>query len=81
MLDRIIAQVAFALFAWLDQRISKGKTAMDAPADVERLRRAGRRIDEWLRREQDRVRSREQPDADGTGVQGQDLHAEARDKP
>ena len=80
MLERIVAQVAMALFGWLDGRISRGSTAVDAPSDRARLRRAGDRIGKWLR-EQDRVRSGKQPDADRTGVQGEDLHTPPGSKP
>lgn len=50
MIDRIVAAIALALFTWLEQRIEKGKIAIDADLDFERLRNAGSRIDEWVRK-------------------------------
>jgi hypothetical protein len=61
MLDRILYQVAMGLFDALIKRIEAGKIAVDADVDVDRLRTAGRRIDEWLR-QQDSLHSRGQSD-------------------
>jgi hypothetical protein len=49
MLDRIVAAVALALLQYLERRIERGSTAVDAASDRERLRRGGARIREWLR--------------------------------
>lgn len=49
MLDRIVAAVALALLQYLERRIERGSTAVDATADRDRLRRGGARIREWLR--------------------------------
>ena len=59
MLDRILYQIAIGIFDALLKRIEAGKIAVDADVDIDRLRNAGRRIDEWLR-EQDRIHSRGQ---------------------
>ena len=64
MLERIVAQVAVAMLAWLDKRIERQSTAVDADIDPARLRRAGDRISEWLRRNEDRIRPRGESDAD-----------------
>lgn len=61
MLDRIVAQFAVALLAWLDARLSRSSTAVDADLDPDRLRRAGARISLWLQ-QQDSVRSGGEPD-------------------
>ena len=73
MLDRIIAQIALALLSWIDKRIQAGSVAFDADVDRDRLRRAGSRIDEWLR-EQDRIHSRGQSDTSGTESKDASLH-------
>jgi hypothetical protein len=49
MLDRIVAAVALALLQYLERRIERGSTAVDAAPDRDRLRRGGARIREWLR--------------------------------
>lgn len=59
MLDKILYQLAIGIFDALLKRIEAGKIAVDADVDIDRLRNAGRRIDEWLR-EQDRIHSRGQ---------------------
>jgi hypothetical protein len=59
MLDKILYQIAMGLFDALIKRIETGKIAIDADVDIDRLRNAGRRIDEWLR-EQDSIHSRGQ---------------------
>lgn len=63
MLDRILYQIAIGIFDALLKRLEAGKIAVDADVDLDRLRNAGRRIDEWLR-EQDRIHSRGQPNQD-----------------
>lgn len=65
MLDRILYQIAMGLFDALIKRIETGKIAVDADVDINRLRNAGRRIDEWLR-EQDSLHSRGQSNQNGT---------------
>jgi hypothetical protein len=64
MLDKIIAQIVLILLGWLEKRMQSSKTAMDADMDIERLSRAGGRIDEWLREQQNGVHTREQSDED-----------------
>jgi len=49
MFEKIIAQIVLALIGWLEKRIEKGSTAVDSDVDMDRLRVAGSRIDEWLR--------------------------------
>jgi hypothetical protein len=56
VLEKIVAQIAVAMLAWLDSRLSRSSTAVDADLDPERLRRAGARIAQWMQ-QQDRVRS------------------------
>ena len=53
MLDRIIASIVLALAAYLERRMERGKSAVDAPADRDRLRRAGARIRDWMRAKDD----------------------------
>jgi hypothetical protein len=48
MFEKIIAQIVLALIGWLEKRIEKGSTAVDSDVDMDRLRVAGSRIDEWL---------------------------------
>jgi hypothetical protein len=62
MLERIVAQVALALFGWLETRAQRNSTAVDADRDLPRLRSAGSRVRDWLR-EQDRIRSGGKSDA------------------
>lgn len=64
MLERIVAQIAIALFGWLDKRLSRGHLAKDADVDRDSLRRAAGRINDWMR-QQDRVRSGGLTDAGG----------------
>lgn len=74
MLEKIVAQVALALFNWLEKRIQASNTAVDADIDRERLRRGGARIDEWLR-EQNRLHPRGQSNPSGTQLQNQGIHS------
>ena len=48
MIDKIIVAIIFALISWLEKRIEKGKIAVDADIDFDRLRNAGARLDAWL---------------------------------
>jgi hypothetical protein len=50
MVERIVAQITVALIAWLDRRIERGSSAVDADDDRQALRRAGNRIREWVRK-------------------------------
>jgi len=59
MLDKFLAQLALGIIDALLKRIEAGTIAVDADIDRDRLRRAGSRIDEWLR-EQDSLHSRGQ---------------------
>lgn len=67
MLERIVAQITVALIGWLDRRMERGTVAVDADADRDTLRRAGDRITEWMRKQQDGVRPGGQPDANRPG--------------
>lgn len=49
MLDKFLAQLALGIIDALLKRIEAGTIAVDADVDRDRLRRAGSRIDEWLR--------------------------------
>lgn len=51
MLDRIIMAIALALFEYLSKRVEQGRMAVDSTVDIPRLRRAGSRIDEWMRQQ------------------------------
>lgn len=74
MLEKIVAQFALALFNWLEKRIQNDSVAIDADVDRERLRRAGSRIDEWLRK-QNSIHPRGQSNPSGTELQHQSLHS------
>lgn len=63
MLDRFLMGLAMAIFSYLEKRIERGSTAIDADVDRARLRRGGDRIRQWLR-EQDRSRKRGKSDED-----------------
>ena len=65
MFDKVLAQIAVGIIDALLKRIEMGTIAVDADIDRERLRRAGSRIDEWLR-EQDSIHSRRQSNKTGT---------------
>ena len=73
MLEKIVAQVALALFNWLEKRIQASNTAVDADIDRERLRRAGSRLDECLR-EKNRIHSRGLTHSTGTEHQNTSIH-------
>jgi len=62
MLDKFIATVALALFGYLEKRMSAGRVAVDADVDRASLARAGARIREWMRK-QDDLRAGGKPDA------------------
>jgi len=64
MFDKILAQVAVGIIDALLKRIEAGSIAVDADVDRDRLRRAGTRIDEWLR-QQDSIHSRGQSNQNG----------------
>lgn len=59
-----MAQIAVGIIDALLKRIETGSIAVDADIDRDRLRRAGSRIDEWLR-QQDSLHSRGQSNQDG----------------
>jgi len=61
MLERVVAQIAVALLAWVDKRLERSAIAVDADVDRDRLERAGRRIAEWMR-VQDDLRAGGKPD-------------------
>lgn len=51
MLERIVAQVVVGLLGWLEKR--GVSTASDADPDPAVLRRAGDRLREWMRQQDD----------------------------
>jgi hypothetical protein len=53
MFEKIIAQIAFALFAFLEKRMEKGSTAIDSQVDRDRLIAAGSKLDDWMRKQND----------------------------
>jgi hypothetical protein len=48
MLEKLVFSIVLALISWLEKRIEKGKIAIDADLDYDRLRAAGSRIDAWV---------------------------------
>lgn len=78
MLERIVAQFAFALLSWVEKRIDRSRVAIDADEDTATLGRAGNRVAEWLRREQDRIRTGSKSDAAGTGREATGLPPDQR---
>jgi len=66
MFERIVAQVTVALIGWLDRKMERGSTAVDADPDRDTLRRAGDRIRKWMREQPDGVRPGSKPDAGRT---------------
>lgn len=73
MLDRIIAQLALALFSYLERRIERGRVAVDADLDRDRLILAGSRIRKWV--QQNGAGQGRQSDPDRTGCQGKGVCA------
>jgi len=71
MLDKFVATVALALFAYLEKRLARGNTAVDADVDRKTLRLASVRLRAWMR-EQDDLRPRKQPNADSGTKRGKD---------
>jgi hypothetical protein len=49
VLERIVATITVGLIAWLDKRMSRETTAIDADVDRDALARAGARIRIWMR--------------------------------
>lgn len=74
MFEKIIAQIALALFSFLEKRIKDGSTAIDAQDDRDRLLAAGSRLDAWMQ-QQNSAGSRGQSIQGGPTLQEQDLHA------
>jgi hypothetical protein len=71
MLDKIVAAFALALFAYLEKRIDRSNTAVDADVDRKTLRLASVRLRAWVR-QQDDLRPRKQPNADSGAKRGED---------
>jgi len=71
MLDKFVAALALALFAYLEKRISRGNIAVDADSDIKALRVAAVRLRGWMR-EQNDLRPRKQPNADSGAKRGED---------
>lgn len=84
MLERIVAAVAMALFSWLEKRLDRPNVSVDLAMDRARLLRAGRRVREWVQRE-DRLREGrragqgEQGARDGSGDAGRTVDRDAAD--
>ena len=72
MLDGIILKIAFALFEYLEKRISRGSYAVDSDLDRKRLHLASDRLRLWLR--QNGSGSGVKPDQNWAGNPKQDLH-------
>lgn len=72
MLDKFLAQLVLALADFVCKRIERGRVAVDATPDVDRLRRAGSRINDWL--QQNGARESGKPDSCGTGCKCKSLH-------
>ena len=51
MLEKIVAAVAMALFAWLEKRLDRPNVSVDLAMDRARLMRAGNRLRAWMRRQ------------------------------
>jgi hypothetical protein len=64
MAYRLLAALVVALAEFLVKRIERGSVAVDADRDLDRLRRAGGRLREWMR--EDGSGERRKPDADRT---------------
>jgi hypothetical protein len=75
MLEKIVAQIALVLLGWVEKRISLSKTAIDADQDIERLQRAGSRVDEWLREQQNDLHTRSQSNEAGTELGSEGVHS------
>lgn len=72
MLDRIVAQIAMALFSWLEKRIERGHVGKDSDVDASRLHLGGRRLREWMLT--DRTRRGIKPDPSGTQRKDEGVH-------
>lgn len=48
MLERVVAQIAIALFTWLEKRIEKGIVGKDATPNDLLLRTAGDNLRVWM---------------------------------
>ena len=51
MLEKIVAAIAMALFAWLEKRLDRPNVSVDLAMDRARLMRAGNRLRAWMRRQ------------------------------
>jgi len=71
MLDKFVAALALALFAYLEKRVARGSIAVDADSDIKALRVAAVRLRGWMR-EQNDLRSRVKSDADSGTKRGED---------
>ena len=76
MLDRVVVQVVLALLGYLERR--GVAVARDADPDPERLGRAGDRLREWMR-QQDDIRAGGKPDARGAAEPAPRLPSDRRD--
>lgn len=86
MLDRIVASIAMALFAWLEKRIERPNVSIDLAMDRARLLRAGRRVREWMQREDGlregrRAGQGEQGARDGSGDAGRPVDRDGGVRP
>lgn len=71
MLDKFVAALALALFAYLEKRIARANIAVDADSDIKALRLASVRLRAWMR-EQNDIRSRVKSDANSGAERGKD---------
>ena len=72
MFEKIIAQIALALFAFLEKRMEKGSTAIDSQVDRDRLIAAGSKLDDWMRK-QNNTSVGGQPVPSGTPLQVENI--------
>ena len=73
-MNAVFSIISSILSSVLQHLLLRSRTGINADDDVGRLRRAGNRIDEWLR--QSRVRPRDVPDASGSKLKDAGLHAD-----
>lgn len=72
-MNGFLSIISSILSSVLQHLLLRSRTGIDADDDVGRLRRAGNRIDKWLR--QSRVRSGDVPNASGSKLEDAGLHA------
>ena len=73
-MNAVFSIISSILSSVLQHLLLRSRTGIDADDDVGRLRRAGNRIDKWLR--QSRVRPGDVPDASGSKLEDAGVHAD-----